>query len=144
MLFRRADEADAATFVEIALARRDRFGPGELPPPKVQPTPETLRGSVLGREEHRLAVLKICELELATLNPREKIERFFTWTFNHYVFLPAAISLAAQQFAPSRRKPLLRRFASRDRQRAMLAVDNAVWDLLFAMHWAERVERQLF
>ncbi|HKP04995.1 MAG TPA: hypothetical protein VJU77_16710 [Chthoniobacterales bacterium] len=142
-LFRRADETDAATFVEIALARADRIAPGELPPPKVHPTPQTFRGSVSGREEHRLAVLKICELELAALNPCEKIERFFRWTFDHYIFLPAAISLAAQQFSPSRRKPLLRRVASPDRQRAMSAVDNAVWDLLVAMHWAERVERQL-
>jgi hypothetical protein len=37
----------------------------------------------------------------------------------------------------------LRRVASSDTQRALSAVDNAVWDLTLATHWADRVTDQL-
>ena len=143
MLFRRADEAAAARYVAIALGRAHRLAPTDLPPPKVRPPAVRPSKNVSGREEHRLAVLKIAELELRPLNNYQKIEKFFEWSFNNYVFLPAAISLAAQQFGPHRSKPILRRVASADRQRALSAVDNAVWDLTVAMHWAERVTKQL-
>ena len=142
-LFRRADEVDATVYVDIALERADRILPDQLPPPKVRPGSESIRREVSGLEEHRLAVLKIAELERSALPPRQKLEQFFDWTFNHYIFLPSAITLAAQQFAPSRTKPLLRRVWSEDRQRALLAVDNATWDLVVASHWAERVTKQL-
>jgi hypothetical protein len=142
-LFRRADEADAAVYVDIALERADRLAPADLPPPKIQPTPETVRGNVSGREEHHLAVLKIAELERAPLTGEERIWNFLDWTFNNYIFLPAAISLAIQQFAPRRSKPILRRVSIADRQRALSAVNNAVWDLTVAMHWAERATKQL-
>jgi hypothetical protein len=68
-LFRRADEADAAIYVDIALERKDRFARHELPPPKVAPTLQTVRGKVSGREEHRLAVLKIAEMSMRRTAP---------------------------------------------------------------------------
>lgn len=142
-LFRRADEADAVLYVNIALGRANRFAPSDLPPPKVGLSSETLSGNVSGRKEHRLAVLKIAELELTPLSHYQKIEKFFEWTFNNYVFLPTAMNLAIQQFGPRRSKPILRRVASADRQRALAAVDNAAWDLTVAMHWAERATKQL-
>jgi len=142
-LFRRADEADASIYIDIALQRAEGFARTDLPPPKVRPSPETRWGNVSGREEHRLAVLKIAKLELASLSRYQKIEKFFDWTFNNYVFLPAAISLAAQQFGPRSSKRILRRVATADRQRALSAIDNAAWDLTVAMHWAERGTKQL-
>src|SRR5436189_3080349 len=87
-LFRRADEADAVLYVNIALGRANRFTPSDLPPPKVGVSSKTLSGNVSGREEHRLAVLKIADLELTPLSHYQKIEKFFEWTFNNYVFLP--------------------------------------------------------
>jgi hypothetical protein len=141
-LFRRADEVDAVDFVNIALNRAHRLAPDKLPP-KVDPTVEILSGKVPGREDYRLAVLKIAELERGPLQSLRKIEQFLDWTFHEYIFLPAATALAAQQFSPARSKPLLRRVSSADRQRVLSAIDNAVWDLLVASHWADQVVKQL-
>lgn len=142
-LFRRADEADAAIYVDIALERAHSFTAADLPPARVQPTAESVAGNIPGLEEYRLAVLKIANLELSSLSPDQKMESFIDWSFNDFVFLPAAIALAAQQFAPSRAKPVLRKIRSANRQLARSAADNAVWDLVVAMHWAERVIKQL-
>lgn len=141
-LFRRADEVDARIYTEIALGRLDRISGFQLPPPKVEPKPEDFTRPFKGAEAHRIAVLKIAELELSTLPPLKKLKQFLRWVFHEYVFLPAAVTLAAQQFAPPRGKPLLRNLRSTDRQKALHGVENAVWDLLVAMNWAERVLEQ--
>ncbi|MBV9128000.1 MAG: hypothetical protein JO117_07945 [Verrucomicrobia bacterium] len=141
-LFRRADEVDARIYTEIAFGRLDRIPRGQLPPPKIEPQPIDFARAIKGARIHRIAVLKIAQLELSNLRPLTKLKQFLDWVFHDFVFLPAAITLAAQQFAPSRGKPLLRHLRSLDRQQALRGIQNAVWDLLVAMSWSEEVLKQ--
>lgn len=142
-LFRRADEGDAAMFAEVALGRAKRLNARCLATLERSRVQDTVWGDVPGKSEHRVAVLKIATLELSSLSHRERMEHFITWTFDNYIFLPAAMNLAIHQFRPQRSNPVLRHTASADRARALRAVDNAVWDLTIGSNWAERVTRQL-
>lgn len=142
-LFRQADEADAAMYAEVALGRAQRLKHNSLPSVQMDRAPRPAWGSVRGNDAYRLAVLKIAVLELAPLNGYARIEQFVEWSSANYIFLPAALNLAVHQFRSQRSNPVLRRVASPDRARALRAVDNAVWDLIVASDWAERVTRQL-
>lgn len=142
-LFRQADEADAAAYAAVALGRSQRLKRRSLPAVQTQRPSEKDWGNVRGREVHWLAVLKIALLELMPLTGHQRFEEFIDWTSSQYLFLPAALNLAIHQFRPQRTKPVLKRAGSRDRQRALEGVNNAVWDLTIASEWAERCTRQL-
>ena len=142
-VFRRADEGDAAMFAEVALGFTDRLNARCLPVLEQSRKPLPNWRDVPRKSEYRVAVLKVADLELRALNPYERISDFIQWTFDSYIFLPAAMNLAIQQFRQDRSKPVLRKITSTDRGRALRAVDNAVWDLTVAAQWAQRVTTQL-
>lgn len=97
---------------------------------------------IKGHRNLRVAALKIAELELSAVSPVEKMERFLRWSYSHFLLLPGPIFFAGTYFAPRRQSTLLKNVRSRDRQKALEAVDNAVWDLQVMNQWTKLVRLQ--
>lgn len=141
-LFRRADEVDARIYAEIALGRRDHLPPEMLPEPR-RPIPTVnFYKPISGRRNVLIAILKIAELELAQEPPLAKMEQFLRWSHKDFLFLAPVILLAAAYFTPRREGALLKNLHSPDRQKALTAIQNAVWDLQVIYQWNKRVFAQ--
>lgn len=141
-LFRRADEVDSGVYTDIALGRKNSIPPESLPV-LGKPLPQVnFDMAIKGRRNLRIATLKIAELELLELPALQKMELFLQWSFSEFLVLAGPVLLAAAYFTPRREGSVLKSLRSADRQKALAAVSNAVWDLQMIYHWAKRAGQQ--
>ena len=123
--------------------RQEPLDPGHSPPEPLRPIPEIdFNKSIKGRRNLTVATLKIAELELSDLPPVEKMKQYLYWSFSDFLFLAGPLLLAAAYFTPRRERTLLKGLRSAEREKALKAVRNAVWDLQVIYQWADRVQRQ--
>jgi hypothetical protein len=141
-LFRRADDVDAGIYTDIALRRRHSIPTTGLPE-RVTPIPDVdFHIAIKGRRNLTVATLKIAEVELSELPPVQKMERFLYWSFSEFLFLAGPLQVAVVHFSPHRECTVLKNLRSPDRQRALRALRNAVWDLQVIYQWIACVRRQ--
>jgi hypothetical protein len=141
-LFRRADDVDPTIYTDIALDRMNSMPPDALPALD-KPIPQVnFSMAIKGRRNLRIATLKIAEIELLDLPAVQKMERFLRWSFSDFCLLAGPVLLAAAYFTPRREGSILKNLRNADRQKALAAVSNAVWDLQMIYHWAKRAGRQ--
>ena len=141
-LFRRADNVDASVYARIALGQLDAVPCVELPEPPHNLPAVDWHKPITYRRKLRVAVLKIAEIDLSDLTPLEKMQSYLRWTFDEYIFIPAAVLMAATHFSPQRVGAMLRNIRSGDRAKAIKGINNAVWDLHLLLHWTKCANAQ--
>lgn len=141
-LFRQADNLHPAHWSGVALGLVDQL-PRQcrdaLEPPEEVDFEMPLRR---WRRNYVLA-LKLAGLELDGGRAEKKMMRFLNWSHAEFLIGGPATALAALYLAPnSPRKRLLRSLRALDRERAILGIRNAAWDLTYLSDFAKKVQEQ--
>ena len=139
-LIRRADNVNHTVYTDIALGRLDHIPPEALPAYNRPLSKNNFRRHIKGRRNLYIGLLKIAELELSPLPPVEKMLELLRWSFSDFLFLASAIIFAGAFFSPKRTRPLLKDLHSKNRIKALTAVNNALWDLQVILAWFRRVQ----
>jgi hypothetical protein len=93
-------------------------------------------------QRNYVLALRIAELHLAGGSPLELMERLMEWMYRDFLIGGPALQLASHYFAPGApRRGLLKHIESPDRDRALLGVRNAAWDLTLVSEWLNLVQR---
>jgi hypothetical protein len=135
--FRLADNGHPNTWIDLALGRRDSI------PSLGDPVAIADNGD-LSRPLHRwrcnyIAALKIGDLELLPLSPFERTLKLLEWMHDDFILAGPAAIFACHYFAPNfPRKRLLKGLRSEHRERALVGIANAAWDIT---HLSEFVRR---
>ncbi len=134
-LFRVADNIAPQNFADIALGRSDhldlslvkQFDSNEREAPPEKPMWWTLNYAL---------ALKLALLELEQIDQRTKLERFFQWLHEDYIWSGSAVMFATVYLSPLRKHGMLKRLRSMDRRVALDGVRNAVWDMTLLTMWS--------
>lgn len=140
-LFRRADKVPATVYTDLALGRLQHLPQDSIPPVAGKLPEVDFDQRLRGRRNLLIGLLKVANLELSGLAPVEKMKAFFRWSYAEFLFLTPVILLAGAYFTPRRKGPLLKDLRSADRDKALAAVNNALWDMQIIVEWTRRVRR---
>ena len=140
-LFRCADNIDPVLYAKLALGKIDRLPIEAL---KILPPLEQhdFSKKITGRAILRIAMLKIANLELEVLKPKEKMAEFIRWSFETFCIARVPTVLACAFFSPGRKHPMILGLKSPDRQRALQGIENALWDVQLIDNWSKRIKEQ--
>ncbi len=140
--FRRIDNAPLRVLTDIALGRCNIFSHEPSEPRREVPMLNLERNP---REWDCLyvAALKVAELELLSISPREKCVRLIDWMGGEFLFASTALLMGMRYFIPSGpHRRLMKHLRSANRDRAIMGVRNAAWDLTLVSEWASRVKQE--
>lgn len=133
--FRAADTGQAHAWIDVALGRADA-----LPA-----TPAVEREHYdLAEPFHRYrcnyaALLKAAELELDTKTPKGRMVGLCDWMISDFIVAGPAALYCAMFFSPFASKAgLFKYLRSLDRQRALIGIRNAAWDVTYLSDLSRR------
>ena len=146
-LFRCADNIDPRLYASLAEGMIDTIPKSALPP--LERGGKTFDDSSDSLHEilaMRVAMLKLAEIDLTDRAPSEKMKVFLEWCYWDFCLAMLPILVACRQFAPGHLqrgvKPLLRGHRVMNREKALLGVENALWDIQLIKEWSRKVEMQ--
>ncbi len=134
-LFRKADNIAPQHFADIALGRSDRLEPQLTNKSELDENEKLPELPMWWTINYALA-LKLAMLELESVSQRTKLERFFKWLHEDYVWSASAVLFAAVYFSPKRKRGMLKRLRAKDRGIALNGIKNAVWDMTLLTMWS--------
>lgn len=137
-LFRCADEVDARSYADLALGRSASLRREELPPLPAEEERHDFSNKISGRSVHRICMLKIACLELEHKTPFERMKEYLRWSYEDFIFCAIPTLFACSHLCPNRKKGVLKNTKSRDRERALQEIENALWDVQLIENWAKR------
>jgi len=146
-LFRCADNIDPRFYASLAEGAIDTIPKSAIPPLDYEGK-QFSDGSVSlrGNAAMRVAMLKLAEIDLSDRAPSEKMNAFLEWSYWDFCLAMLPIFVACRQFAPGHFqrgvKPLLRGHRVMNREKALLGVENALWDIQLIKEWAGKVQMQ--
>jgi hypothetical protein len=124
--FRAADHGQAKAWIDLTQGRVNRL-------PIAMPRPEKKRDLAFPLNRWRrnyIVALKIAELELAIMTPRERALTLFQWMSDDFFVAGPAAIFATMYFAPlAARRRMMKQLRSADRERAIAGIRNAAWDI---------------
>lgn len=127
-LFRVADHANAALWIDLALGRRDSFGPPIAP---LIADPVDLAFPLHRWRRNYVAMLKVGELlQRDDLRPLERMAALLDWMERDFLIASPAAVLAAYLFAPVPKfGRAMKGLKAVNRERAIDEIKNAAWDV---------------
>ena len=142
-LFRLVDNMHPQVFADIALGRRDTITKEELDRVKLGNSDCRDFSNPPGQwHRNHVLALKIALLEMEQIPAERKMESFLHWMHDEFFFGAAATMFAGVYLSPKRTGDMMKKLRSRDRNKALLGVRNAAWDLMLISHWGKEVCEQ--
>lgn len=146
-LFRYADNIDPGFYASLVEGAIDTIPKSAIPPPEHEGKKfSDGSGSLHGSDAMRVAMLKLAEIDLSDRAPSEKMKAFLEWSYWDFCLAMLPIFVACRQFAPGHLqrgvKPLLRGHRAMNREKALLGVENALWDIQLIKEWSGKVQMQ--
>jgi hypothetical protein len=140
--FRIADNLEPECWADVALGRSTKLSFTQQPdPPSIQSVDFDM--PLRRWRRNYVIALKIAELALRGGRAESQMTELLRWMYEDFLIGGPASILAVQYLAPnSDRKGLLKNLWSPDRERAVLGVRNAAWDLTLLSDWIVRVQEQ--
>ena len=139
-LFRVADNGNPFEWVDLALNRRGGLKEEDA---NFKESKLDLEFPLRRWNRNYIVTLKIAELEITQKKGThlERLMLLIDWMYSDFMLADPAALLAAIYFAPNSppRKGLIKNLRSSDRERAVLGVKNAAWDLTYLSDFALRV-----
>lgn len=87
-----------------------------------------------------VAAMKIAELELAPMEPADKLMALFDWMNEDFLLASPALMFAARYWAPNLpRAGLIKHVKAPDRSRALNGARNAAWDITYLSKFIRKV-----
>ena len=141
-LFRCADLVDPRLYAGLALCETDRL-PREALPKLEEPEhhldfSKPLTGTLI----LKTALLKVACVEVGPLDRKGKLREFIRWSFEDFCFARVPILMACSYLSPRRQNPMLKDLRSPDRRRALMGIENALWDVHLIHNWTKKVAAQ--
>lgn len=140
--FRIADNLEPAYWAEVALGRASKLSftqQDDTPPVK----PVDFETPLRRWRRNYVITLKIAELALRGGKAESQMAVLLRWMYEDFLIGGPATILAAHYLAPNNgRRGLLKNLWSSNRERAVLGVRNAAWDLTLLSDWVIRVQEQ--
>lgn len=140
--FRIADNLEPECWADVALGQSTKLSFTQPPdPPSVQSVDFEMP---LHRwRRNYIIALKLAKLALRGGKAESQMAELLHWMYEDFLIGGPASILAVNYLAPnSDRKGLLKNLWSPDRERAVLGVRNAAWDLTLLSDWISRVQEQ--
>lgn len=140
--FRIADNLEPECWADVALGRSTKLSFTQHPEsPAIQSVDFEM--PIHRWRRNYIIVLKVAELALRGGRAESQMTELLRWMYEDFLIGGPAAILAAHYLAPnSDRKGLLKNLWSPDRERAVLGVRNAAWDLTLLSDWIVRVQAQ--
>jgi hypothetical protein len=140
-LFRIADNLHPRVYADIVMRRKHMITEGELNELSVNLSPDVDFGSSLRywRFNYTLA-LKLALLELRSIPQDQKMELFLQWMSKEFFVGASATFFASLYLSSKRMLGMLKKIGSANRERALLGIKNAAWDLTFMTTWSKKAE----
>ncbi len=141
-LFRKADNLHPRIYADIVMRRKAKITEEELNRLSAIPSPEVDFGLSLRywRFNYTIA-LQLALLELRAISQEQKMELFLQWMCEEFFIGASATFFASLFFSTKRMRGMVKKIGSANRDRALLGVKNAAWDLTFITTWAKKVEQ---
>jgi hypothetical protein len=146
-LFRCADSIDPRLYASLSEGKIDTIPKSAIPP--LDHEGERFSdgsGLLCGNEAMRVAMLKLADIDLSDRSPTAKMNAFLEWSYWEFCLATLPILVACRQFAPGHlqrgAKPLLRGHRVKNRENALLGVENALWDIQLIKEWSRKVQMQ--
>ena len=140
--FRIADNLEPSYWAEVALGRASRLSftqQGDT----LSVKPIDFETPLHRWRRNYVITLKIAELALRGGRAESQMAELLRWMYEDFLIGGPAVILAAHYLAPnSDRRGLLKNLWSSDRDRAVLGVRNAAWDMTLLSDWVVRVQKQ--
>ena len=143
-LFRIADNLPPVYWKNIALGRQNKNLPRKLNDLNQEPTHSFDFEIPLRRwRRNYILALKIAELSLRGGKSETRMMELLQWMYDDFLIGGPAILLASHYLAPNNeREGLLKNLWSPVRDRAILGVQNAAWDLTILSEWLRQIQIQ--
>lgn len=142
--FRAADNSDTDEWIAIALGRADLLST-QYQPTYIDDDALNFKEKIKRWEKNYAVLLKVAELELGELKPKDKALSFSRWMYEDFVTFagPAAI-FACLYFSPRfEKKGLLKNLKSGNRDKAIDGVKNAAWDITYISQFTKYINDNL-
>jgi hypothetical protein len=141
--FRIADNLEPICWADVALARASKLSlTQQATPPSLEPVDFEM--PLRRWRRNYVIALKVAELALRGGKAESQMTELLRWMYQDFLIGGPAAILAAHYLAPnSDRKGLLKNVRSSNRERAVLGVRNAAWDLTLLSDWIVRVQEQV-
>lgn len=137
--FRIADNGDPFDWLAAGLGRLPQFS--NVLSPNVSERPN-LEIPLRRWRRNYIAALKIAELELSTARHLDRALQLFEWMFDDFLVAGPAALFACIYFAPNSppREGLLKQLRSPRRERAIVGIKNASWDITHLSDFIRRIQ----
>lgn len=135
--FRGADRSQAEGWIELAMGRIPR-----LPSFQAGAHSDFDLAQPLNRwRRNYLVALKIGELELADMDPRQRASMLLEWMERDYFIAGPGLMYGLMYLGPNARKAdLFKQLRSPSRDRAIAGIKNAAWDMTYLSDFTKKVQ----
>jgi hypothetical protein len=141
--FRVADNLNPTYWADVALERSAKLSPPTHHPNLLSIEPVDFEMPLRRWRRNYVIALKVAELELCGGRTESSMRDLLHWVYKDFLIGGPAVILAAYYLAPnSDRKGLLKSLRSPDRERAVLGVRNAAWDITLLSDWITKIQEQ--
>lgn len=138
--FRGADRGQADAWIELAMGRTSTlhsFAPGEL-------QRLNLAAPLNRWRRNYLVALKVGDLELAGMSPKQRAVSLLEWMEKDYFVAGPGLFYGMMFLGPIARKAdLFKQLRSPARDRALAGIKNAAWDMTHLSDFSKRVQDSL-
>jgi len=135
-LFESAHKVAPQIYADLALGRTEELK-GEYIPP-ISDDPVKITEDFYKWRLHYGFILKLALLELSNISPLQKIKNYIHWMWKDYFFGAVASVFATIYFSDKRRKDMLKKLKSGDKQKVLEGLRNATWDIITLDYWSRK------
>lgn len=136
--FRAADVGNAHAWIDLALGRRRRI---DLERPAKFERPNLAQPIERWRRNYIVA-MKIAELSRSDLRPVDRLLSLLDWMIDDFILAGPAFVYAARYFATrNARGKMIKSLLSSDREKAILGIRNAAWDITYLSEFIKAAKR---
>jgi len=132
-LFESAHKVAPQIYADLALGRAEKLKRDYIPP--VSDDPIKIAADFYKWRLHYGFILKLALLELSGIPPFQKIKNYIHWMWKDYFFGAVASVFATIYFSEKRRKDMVKKLKSNNKQKVLDGLRNATWEIVTLDYW---------